>query len=151
MTDTKTFWRDLATALDSGRHLDEAFEFAVDQHRMKKNPFIVRTTRSKFRNRPTVVNGIRFASKREAQRFVTLSLLESKGHIRQLTRQQSFDLSVNGVHICRYIADFVYFRKGSVGDEHRVVEDVKGCETAAFKLKKKLMLACHGIVVKVVK
>ena len=45
---------------------------------------------------------------------------------------------------CSYVADHVYFdlALGKV-----VVEDVKGVRTEAYKIKKKLMLWVHGIVI----
>jgi hypothetical protein len=44
------------------------------------------------------------------------------------------------------VADFTYIQ-----DEKYIVEDYKGVETAVFRLKKKLMLAVHGIDIKIVK
>ena len=52
----------------------------------------------------------------------------------------SFKLVVNGTLIARYRADFVYIRGG-----RRVVEDAKGFRDRVYKLKRALMLACHGI------
>lgn len=46
-------------------------------------------------------------------------------------------------HIATYVADFVY--RDQRGNE--VVEDPKGYVTAMYRLKKRLMLACHGIEV----
>jgi len=43
--------------------------------------------------------------------------------------------------ICNYIADFVYTDEN--GNE--VVEDVKGRATAIYRMKKKLMVACHDV------
>ena len=43
--------------------------------------------------------------------------------------------------IAKYVADFTYEDKHG----NLVVEDVKGRATATYRLKKKLMLACHGI------
>lgn len=42
-----------------------------------------------------------------------------------------------------YIADFVYTENGK-----KVVEDVKGCRTEVYKLKKKMVLYFHGIKIK---
>ena len=88
----------------------------------------------------TTVDGITFASKKEAARFVELRLMERAGEIGQLTLQPVWPLVVNGVKICNYIADFQY--RTPVG---RIVEDVKGVKTPVYKLKKKLMLAVYGI------
>jgi hypothetical protein len=89
---------------------------------------------------PTVVDGIRFQSKREANRFCELRLLEKAGEISNLGCQVPFSLLVNRMHIADYIADFVYRRDGK-----EIIEDVKGHRTEVYRLKKKLMRACWGI------
>lgn len=103
--------------------------------------------RSKYRNKVTTIGDRRFASRREAARYTQLKLLEANGELRDLLCQVPFRLDINGKHICRYVADFVYveLRKGVWSE---VVEDVKGFRTAIYKLKKKLMLAIHGIEVR---
>lgn len=89
-----------------------------------------RRSRQKFGNVPTVVDGIRFASKAEAARYSELVMLEKSGAVRWFIRQPSFDIGAG----IRYVADFLI-----VWDDGRVtVEDVKGIETEAFKLKRKL-------------
>lgn len=98
---------------------------------------------SKFGNVATVVDGIRFHSKREAARYGELRWLESQGQISELELQVGFELDVNGVHITKYIADFRYLENGQ-----RIVEDSKGARTPVFAMKARLMLACHGIKVK---
>jgi hypothetical protein len=71
-----------------------------------------------------------------------LKLLEKAGQIANLERQIRYHLDVNGVHICDYIADFQY-----VAGENPLftVEDCKGFRTPEYKLKAKLMKACHNI------
>jgi hypothetical protein len=95
----------------------------------------------KYRNKPTVIDGRRFASKKEARRYLALRLLERAGEISSLACQVRYPLSVNGIKVCTYVADFVYRDKGG-GD---ICEDVKGYRTTVFKLKKLLMFAIHGI------
>ena len=88
-----------------------------------------------------------FASKFEAKRYGELQLQEKIGHITELRTQITYPLKVNGVDICKYIADFQY--KDIAGN--LIVEDTKGSEKAVtdvFKLKRKLMGAIHGIDVK---
>lgn len=96
----------------------------------------------KYRNTPTVIDGIRFDSKGEARRFQDLKLLERGGVLANVERQVSFRLEVNGVLIAFYRADFVYTDK-TLG--RRIVEDFKGVRTDVYRLKKALMKACHGI------
>ena len=100
---------------------------------------------SKYHNRKVVVDGIRFDSEKEAQRYAELKLLERVGEIYDLQRQVPFVVipeqrDSNGKLLeseVKYIADFTYKEKGSL---RRVVEDVKGLKTEVYKIKKKLML-----------
>lgn len=101
-------------------------------------------TRRKYKNNPTVIAGIRFASHLEAERYLELRAMASTGLIRDLRLQVPFTLEVNCLPICKYVADFVYERE----DGTRVVEDAKGVQTPLYRLKKKLMQAVHGIEVK---
>ena len=98
---------------------------------------------SKYGNKRT--NG--FASKKEAKRYQELLLMEKAGEISHLRTQVPYDIDINGIHVCRYIADFVYHDEAMIGDR-RIVEDAKGMRTDVYKLKKKLMLAVHGITIK---
>lgn len=101
----------------------------------------------KYNNVPTRVGERVFASKREAARYDQLKLLERNGEVRDILCQVPFKLEINGRHICRYIADFVYCEVRN-GIWAEVVEDVKGYRTAMYNLKKKLMRAIHGIEVR---
>lgn len=92
------------------------------------------------------VNGKKFDSLAEARRYQTLVMLERAGEITDLHCQVSYPCEVDGVLVCRYVADFVYRR---VAGDALVVEDVKSAptKTPAYRLKKKLMLACHDILI----
>ena len=90
-----------------------------------------------------------FASKFEAKRFAELNLQLKTGHITNLQTQVTYPIKVNGVHICKYVADFTY--KDLAGN--LVVEDTKGHEkavTEVFKLKRKLIGAQYGIDIRLV-
>lgn len=101
--------------------------------------------RSKYGNTPTVVDNIRFASKAEARRWGELKLLQRAGKLHGLNCQHSFDLTVAGKKIARYVADFIYFEEPqfSTASDRKVAEDVKGIETPVFKLKAKLFRALY--------
>lgn len=115
----------------------------------KKKPVTHKTITSPF-HKYNVVNkearfydGIQFDSKLEMIRYKELRLLEGVGDITELKIQVPFILlddfiSGDGKKIrgIKYIADFVYTDKN--GD--KIVEDVKGCLTAEYKLKKKMFL-----------
>lgn len=84
---------------------------------------------------------------KERARCFTLQILEQRGEIRQLRRQVTHELRVNGVKVCAYRSDFEYDELAS--DDpwlwRPVVEDVKGKRTDEYVIKRKLMLACYGI------
>lgn len=106
---------------------------------------------NKYRNNKVTYDGIIFDSKKEAQRYAELKLLERTGRIKELRRQVPFTLipkilDQNGKCLqraCKYYADFVYKFNGKL-----VVEDTKGVRTAEYKIKKKLMLYQHNIIIK---
>ena len=98
------------------------------------------SSRSKFGNIRTVVDGIKFPSRREARRYQQLALMLEAKLIQDLRKQVRYQIVVNGYLICTYIADFVYLQDGK-----EITEDCKGFRTPEYKLKKKLMFACHGI------
>lgn len=79
----------------------------------------------------TEVDGIKFASKKEARYYLKLKLLKQTGEIILFLRQVPFYLP-GGV---RYVCDFQEFRAD--GTVHFI--DVKGMETATFKAKKKMV------------
>ena len=104
--------------------------------------------RRKFGNKKVDLDGITFDSKREANRWAELKLMEKAGEISELDRQFPFILipsqkDEKGKVIereCRYVADFVYKENGKF-----VVEDTKGFRTPDYIIKRKLMLYNLGI------
>ena len=101
---------------------------------------------SKYKNIKTVTSdGIRHDSIKEANRWCELKWLERAGKIQDLQRQVKFLLipKQEGERAVYYVADFVYIENGQ-----KVVEDVKGCRTDLYKLKRKLLLWRYGIKIK---
>jgi hypothetical protein len=96
----------------------------------------------KYGAKACTVDGQRFASRKEAGRYVELRLLERGGRISDLQTQVRYPLEVNGILITHYVADFKYFDKDK---REWVVEDSKGFQTDVFKLKQKLVRACYGL------
>lgn len=117
----------------------------------------------KYNNRKvTTPDGIMHDSKKEANRWMELRLLEKAGEIQALKRQVKFLLipaqyetyerysSKTGKRLkdgqrlvereVSYIADFAYYQNGAM-----VVEDVKGMRTKEYIIKRKLMLQLWGI------
>ena len=100
---------------------------------------------SKFGAKKTVVDGITFDSKWESERYGQLKAMERGGIVTDLELQVKYDIVINDIKICKYIADFVYKEESPDGKIREIVEDAKGFETPEFKLKKKLMKAVHNI------
>ena len=98
----------------------------------------------KYRNTPTTVDGIRFDSMKEANRYAELKLLQKEGLIAGLLVHPPFSIKVNGKYVCTYVGDFHYL---DVKTGKEVLEDTKGVKTPVYQLKKKLMLAVHGITI----
>lgn len=96
--------------------------------------------KSKYHNKITIVDNIKFASIREAERYKYLKPLSAAGLIKDLRLQPRFVLIVEKIKICTYVADFEYWL-----DDQHIVEDVKGMKTPVYRLKKKLLLAVYGI------
>lgn len=93
----------------------------------------------------TEVDGHKFDSRAEARRYGELVLMQRAGEISDLELQPSYDLVVNGRKVARYVADFRY---RTVPGGQTIIEDVKGgkaTRTPIYRLKARLMDACHGI------
>ena len=103
---------------------------------------------SKYSNIKTVTaDGIKHDSRKEARRWVELTLLQKAGEISDLKRQVKYELipKQEGERAVNYIADFVY-TDNKTGDT--VIEDCKGFKTDVYRLKKKLMQWRYGIKIK---
>lgn len=96
--------------------------------------------KTKYHSRQTTVDGIKFASRIEAERFIQLRLMAKAGVIRDLKLQPEFQIfkgyvdpeTGEKVRSRYYVADFQY----TDVDAHKViVEDTKGIETDVFRLK----------------
>ena len=98
--------------------------------------------KNKFGATAVVLDGYRFASKREAQHYWALKNDET---IRDLFVQPAWRIEINGEFVCDYVADF------SFRDANRVlhVHDVKSkaTKTPEYRIKRKLMHAVHSIYV----
>lgn len=122
---------------------------------------------SKYGNiKTTTSDGITHDSRKEANRWCELKLLERAGKIYDLKRQVKYSLipeqyiyyeriGKNGRRLkdgkkvlekeCAYIADFVYT---DTETNTVIVEDTKGKKTKDYIIKRKLMLWIHGIRIK---
>lgn len=123
---------------------------------------------TKYNAQKATVDGITFDSRKEANRYLELKLLERGGVISDLRLQVEFELipnqyatekryGKNGKPLkdkqvllerkCCYIADFVYKDNET---KEMVVEDTKSpiTRTPEYRIKKKLMLYRYGIRIK---
>ena len=94
---------------------------------------------SKYHNKKVQIDMYVFDSIAESRRYKELALLEKAGQIKELELQprfllqESFKKNGKTYRKIEYIADFMYLQDGKI-----IIEDVKGKETEAFKLKHKL-------------
>ena len=110
---------------------------------MKIQPSFARKTRTKYGAKKTQVGEVTFDSKKEAQRFMELQLLERAGEISNLRRQVKIDLM--GQHRplytrtgrkMRLTIDYAY-----VEDGVEVLEDSKGVWTRDFEVRYAVAIA----------
>ena len=92
---------------------------------------------NKYHNKKVVVDGKKFDSKKEAERYQALKMLENANIISNLSRQVPFELipKQKDERAVKYIADFTYIETAT---GKIIVEDVKGYRTDVYKLKRKL-------------
>ena len=110
------------------------------------------TRRNKYGARKVVVDGETFDSQREYKRWCDLRHLQERCEIFNLERQVKYVLAP-GVKFAgekkaktslRYFADFRYVDITG----QTVVEDAKGRQTEAFRIKRHLMKSVHNIDVR---
>jgi hypothetical protein len=92
------------------------------------------------------VGGVLFDSLKEARRYLVLVEDQKAGRIHCLRRQRRVRILVKGVHVCTYVADFVYVERGTL-----IYEDVKSPRTRTlpiYVLKKKLLKAALDIQIR---
>jgi len=118
----------------------------VDELRKARQGYVLagRNAKSKYSARRVEVKGITFHSQREAARWQELMLMNQAGEVSNIRLQVAYPIVVNDVHVCTYIADFVYIETYR-GISIEIVEDCKGYQTAVYRMKRKLMKAIYGI------
>ena len=91
----------------------------------------------KFKAKATETDGIKFASKKEAKRYISLKTLKKTGEVVFFLRQVPFHLPGS----VKYICDFQIFWSNGV----ITFEDVKGFKTESYKAKKKMVESIYHI------
>ena len=104
---------------------------------------------SKYLAKKVTLDGIEFASRKEAGRYCELKVMEQAGLIRDLKMQEEFELipRCGKERPAKYHADFSYIITAT---GEKVVEDVKSraTKTKDYILRRKLMNWRHGIQIK---
>jgi len=117
---------------------DEYEKFLADSDsHVSAEPVKKRKKESKYKNKWTEVDGIKFQSEKEANRYGELKLLKREGSVLNFIRQVHFHLP-GGVD---YVLDFmVWWRALPMGGAPRITyEDVKGFRIDSFIMKKKMV------------
>ena len=97
---------------------------------------------NKYGNKKVEIDGIKFDSKKEANYYCKLKLLEKGQVIKDLELQKSFELQPsfkigkNTYRKIEYRADFCY---KTIQDNKLHVVDTKGFRTKEYLLKKKML------------
>jgi len=116
----------------------------------------------KYRNKPVVIDNIKFDSIREGVRYKELKLLEQTGAITKLKLHPRYPLICGNTPVqirnkhgipraVFYYADFEYRDCNKNCFNELVVEDVKGFDTANSRLKRALLEAHYGIRVRIIR
>lgn len=152
--------------LPEGVRLQATAKILEQQKQKKAQMELPKGRKSKYHAEPTFVNGIRFASKREARRYEYLMAAMEAGIIADLRLQEEFTLQPafttpegKRIRAIRYNADFTYkivpgkhpmpaiwetedivFWSTEPTDK-RIIEDSKGYQTDKYKMKRKMMEA----------
>lgn len=133
------------------RMTPEAYQ--AHQSRIGRPDVVVPTPQAqpKYRNKPTVIDGERCDSKKEAAHFMLLRRRQMRGEIRNLVLHGLVKLEVNGVFICAFCPDFL-FEAPDDGVWRLHAEDTKGMKKGTayqmFQIKARLFAAIHGTEVK---
>lgn len=115
--------------------------------------------RSKYNARPVEIDGHKFPSTREGERYRQLKFLQEQGLIRGLTLQPKFPIVINGEPVrypptprnkagraMVYTADFSFYE----GSTRRVI-DVKGVDTKDGRVRRILAEHIYRIKIEVEK
>jgi len=91
----------------------------------------------KFGARQTIMDEIKFPSKKEAKRYEQLKELKKLGDVIFFLRQVPFHLPGNVKYVCDFM---VFWSNGEI-----TIEDVKGMKIEPYMTKKKILEALYPI------
>jgi hypothetical protein len=108
---------------------------------------IVEARDAKYGNTRAMYRGRAYDSKAEMKYAMLLDAEVANGRVANWQSQYPLPIFHNGIDICTYYADF----RVQYADGHVEFVDVKGVRTDIYRLKKKLVRAFHGIIIKEVR
>lgn len=92
---------------------------------------------NKYRNTKITVDGLKFDSTKEYERYSLLKILEKSNEISNLRLHDKKDIIILiDDPLVKYVPDFCYEENGK-----NIVEDFKGMQTKEFILKKKIIIS----------
>jgi hypothetical protein len=97
--------------------------------------------KNKYNAKKTEYNGRIYHSKKEALYAQQLDILLKSKQIKSFRPQVKISIDIDGIHICNHIVDFEIVTNANQIEWH----EVKGFETAVYKLKKKIL---HATILK---
>lgn len=99
--------------------------------------------KSKYHSNKVCIDGIKFDSRKEANKYCELKLLQKAGEVIELHLQPEFILQDGYIRNGKKIRPIVYRADFQVKykDGREVVIDTKGYRTKEYLIKKKLLLA----------
>ena len=104
--------------------------------------------KNKYNAKASCKDGFYFASNKEKEAYLALKELVISGDISDLEMQPKFPIIIEGKQVCRYRADFQFFDHRLDPPRIRVI-DVKGMDTEASKLRRRLAEAAYHIIVEI--
>jgi hypothetical protein len=119
----------------------------------KKEKSVTSQNKSKYHNKKTEVDGIKFDSKKESQYYLKLKTMKESGEIKDFERQvkyvlvDKFTLNGKSYREIYYKADFVIEHLNGTKE----VVDVKASkffQDSVYKLKKKMLANRYGIEIR---
>lgn len=102
---------------------------------------IAKRKKHKYNAQPTVVSGIRFDSKKEANHFSLLKKAQKSGALKMFLRQVPFDLPGGA----KYKLDFLEF-----WHEEIIFTEIKGLDLPIGRLKRKQVEEIYGIKITII-
>lgn len=104
--------------------------------------------RGRHGERTTIVDGIKFRSKLEADRYRELKNLQRAGLVKWFLRQVPFDVSVGVIYRLDFLA---CWNRPGIADEALTYEETKGWLTEGSRIKIGVVQERYGIKIKILR